>query len=88
MVRDDILKKIAEVTFLNKKDADRIVDAFFNGIIDNLKKGDRVELRGLGTFGVKKRAERIARNLKTGEEIKLSSRRVPFFRAGKELKTL
>ena len=88
MVRDDIVKKVAEVTSLNKKDADRIVDAFFNGIIEALKKGDRVELRGLGTFGVKKRAPRVARNLKTGEAIRLDARTVPFYRCGKELKIL
>lgn len=88
MVRNDIVKKIAEITLLSKKEADKIVDTFFNGIIESLKKGDRVELRGLGTFGVKNRASKKARNLKTGETINLSARRVPFFRRGTKLEIL
>jgi DNA-binding protein HU-beta len=88
MVRDDIVEKVAQVISLNKSDADKVVDAFFNGMIDAVKNGDRIELRGLGTFGMKERAERKARNLKTGEEIKLASRKVPFFRVGKDLKIL
>lgn len=88
MVRNDIERRVSKIILLNKRDADKIVETFFNGIIDSLKSGDRVEIRGLGTFGVKKRAERTARNLKTGEEIKLSPRKAPFFRCGKELKIL
>lgn len=88
MVRSELVEKIARETSLIKKDADRILDTIVDGIKDALTRGDKVELRGLGTFGVKHRASRLARNLKTGETISLPPRRVPFFRPGKELKVI
>jgi integration host factor subunit beta len=54
--------------------------------IENLNQNDRIELRGFGTFGIKKRKARIARNPKTGEEVKVPERKSPFFKAGREMK--
>ncbi len=88
MVRSELVEKISQVAQLTRLDAEKIVDTIFNGIKEGLIRGDRVELRGLGTFGVKIRAPRLARNLKTGESIPLPPRRVPFFRPGRELKLL
>jgi len=88
MVRADLVRKIKENTVLTAKDADKVVDMVFNSIKEAMIKGERIELRGLGTFGVKQHAARIARNLKTGEAIPLAPRRVPFFKPGKELKSI
>lgn len=88
MVRVDLVKKIKESTVLTAKDADKVVDIIFNAIKEAMLKGERIELRGLGTLGVKQHAARIGRNLKTGEAIPLPPRRVPFFKPGKELKII
>ena len=88
MVRSTLIEKVSQATQLTKKDAERIVETIFGGIKEALVRGDKVELRGLGTFGVKHRAPRLARNLKTWETIPLPPRRVPFFRPGKGLRSL
>lgn len=88
MVRSELVDKISQAVNLTRQDAEKIVETIFNGIKESLIRGDRVELRGLGTFGVKTRAPRLARNLKTGQSIPLPPRRVPFFRPGRELKIL
>jgi len=88
MVRSELIEKVSQVTQLTRQEAEKIVDTIFHAIKEALVRGDRVELRGLGTFGVKVRAPRLARNLKTGESIPLPPRRVPFFRPGRELKAL
>lgn len=88
MVRADLVNKIKSNTMLTRKEADRVVEVIFDAIKDAMMKGERIELRGLGTFGVKQHKSRIARNLKTGEPIHLPPRRVPFFKPGKELKVI
>ena len=86
MVRSDIVKKVSESTGLSKQDADKIVDIILKGMVDYLIKGNKLELRGFGTFLVKQRGARVARNLKTNENVALPPRKVIFFKAGKELK--
>ena len=88
MVKEQIVSKISEKIGLTRVDSSRIVDTIFDEIAAVLKEGGRVELRGLGTFGTKLRAARVARNLKTNESINISERRVSFFKAGRELKNV
>ncbi|MDO8644211.1 MAG: integration host factor subunit beta [bacterium] len=71
---------------LTHRDADLIVDTIFGQMKDALTGGDRIEIRGFGTFEVRVREARQGRNPKSGQTVSIGTRRVPFFKAGKELK--
>ena len=73
---------------LNKKDAEVIVQTVLDSIVDSLKAGEKVELRGFGSFRLRNRASRQGRNPKTGEKVFVPAKRVPYFKPGKELKAL
>ena len=66
------------------KDVDRIVDVILNKIINSLAKGERVEFRGFGAFSVRKRSPRVAKNPRTGEQVKVEERNIPHFKTGKQ----
>jgi integration host factor subunit beta len=83
---DLILKILESEPTLFKKDAAKIVNVFFDTISNAIAKGERVELRGFGVFDVKKREARIARNPKNGDVVAVPSKKVPFFRMGKDMK--
>ena len=70
----------------SKKDANVMVKCFFDEIKDALKVGRRVEFRGFGSFFLRKRSSRVARDPRTGEELNIPEKYVPFFRSGKEVK--
>ncbi len=75
-----------DATDLSKSEAAAVVDIFFNGMADALAKGDRAEIRGLCSFFVKEYDGYTGRNPKTGERAKIKPKKLPFFKAGKELK--
>jgi integration host factor subunit beta len=83
---DLILKILESEPTLYKKDANKIVDVFFDTISNAITHGERVELRGFGVFDVKQRQARIARNPKNGEAVAVPAKKVPFFRMGKNMK--
>jgi DNA-binding protein HU-beta len=85
MNKAQLVDEVAKVT-CTKKEADAVVNAMFAAIQKALKKGDSVAIAGFGTFGVSKRKARKGRNPQTGEEIKISAKKVPVFKAGKGLK--
>ena len=86
MTKAEIVEEISEKMGLTKKDIARVIDLFFDIVKQGLRKEEHIELRGFGTFEVKTREEREARNPKTGESVTVPKRRVPYFRPGKELK--
>lgn len=90
MNKSDLVDALADATGMTKADAGRAVDALFSpddGIIaKTLKKGDRVQITGFGTFESKHRKARTGRNPRTGETIKIAATKTPGFRAGKGLK--
>ena len=88
MVRSDIVKKVAESTGLSKNDADKVVAIILESMIGYLEKGEKLELRGFGTFYAKQRGARVARNLRTNETLPLPPRKVVYFKSGKDLKVL
>jgi nucleoid DNA-binding protein len=88
LTKAEIVEEVNERLRLTKKDIARVIDLFFEIIKDALKEGKHIELRGFGTFEVKTREEREARNPKTGESVIVPKRRVPYFRPGKELKAI
>ena len=86
MNRPEMTAAIAENTGLTKTDVDKALKAFIDVVTDELKKGEKVQLVGFGTFEVADRAERQGRNPKTGEEITIAASKSPKFKAGKALK--
>jgi len=87
LTKAELVREVAEKTGMTKKDTALLVNALFETIMDALSKGEKVQIAGFGIFEVKERAERVGRNPRTGEEIKIPPRKVPVFRVGKELKT-
>ena len=86
MTKADIVDVIAEATGLTKVETETVIDGFLSTIKNALNKGERVEFRGFGTFSVKKRQPKKARNPGTGEVVYLPERFVPTFKASKILK--
>jgi integration host factor subunit beta len=81
-----LIKKLRNECQISKKEAATIVDLFFNEMADALAKGDRVEIRGLCSFFVKEYDSYKGRNPRTGERVQVASKKLPFFKCGKELK--
>ena len=88
MTKAELVEEIAKSVELSKKDAERIVNTVFDCIIEALHNGEKIELRGFGSFRLRERKARIGRNPKTGETAHVPTKRVPYFKAGKELKEL
>jgi len=86
VIKLDLVNQIVERTGVSKTKAEQAVDTIFNCMKDALKANDRIELRGFGSFSVKLRGARQARNPKTGARVEVAARLTPFFRAGKELR--
>jgi DNA-binding protein HU-beta len=88
MNKAELIAAVAEKAGFSKKDTEKVINATFNAITDELVAGEKVSLVGFGSFDVKSRGERIGRNPKTKEEIKIPASRVPQFKAGKALKEI
>jgi len=86
MNKQELIASIAGKTGLSKKDSESAVNAFVDSVTGALKKKDKVQLVGFGTFETRARAGRIGRNPATGKEIKIAASTVPAFKAGKALK--
>ena len=86
MTKSELIMRLAERNeHLLKREAERIVLIIFDEIGAALERGDRVELRGFGTFSVKRRPPRIGRNPRTGETMHIEEKHSPFFKTGKQL---
>ncbi len=81
-----ILRLAAQNPHLTDREAERIVSAIFETIAAGLARGDRIEIRGFGSFTVKEYASRVGRNPLTGEAVQVPARRRPNFKSGKELR--
>ena len=79
---------VARVSHLTKKHSEVIVDTVFRSIIEALHRGEKIELRGFGSFRLRKREPRKGRNPKTGDKVDVPPKKVPYFKPGKELKEL
>ena len=87
MTRSDLIRRLCEANpHLYARDIERIVATVFDGISAALARGDRVELRGFGAFSVRARAARTGRNPRTGDEVRVPDKAVPYFKTGKELR--
>jgi integration host factor subunit beta len=82
----ELISALREKADLSKPEASTVVDLFVDNMADALARGDRVEIRGLCSFSVKKYKSYIGRNPKTGDKVAIKTKKLPFFKAGKELK--
>ena len=87
MTKADIVDHIASGTGLTKVETEAVVDGFIQTVIQALKEGKNIEIRGFGSFRTKKRKGRMARNPRTGAAVKVEDHFVPVFKVSKELKT-
>lgn len=89
MTKSGLIEKVSEKTpHISKKDTEVVVNTIFDAMTDALKRGERIEIRGFGSFQVKVREARDGRNPKTGEMVNIPAKRTPFFKVGKELKEM
>ncbi len=88
MTKADLVEKVAKEAEMTKKDAEQLVEIVFDSIIGSLNGGEKIELRGFGSFRVRERNARQGRNPKTGEAVSIPAKRVAYFKPGKELKEL
>jgi len=88
LTKAEIVELMSEKLELRKKDIAMVIDLFFEIVKEGLRNEEHIELRGFGTFEVKTREEREARNPKTGESVIVPKRKVPYFRPGRELKAI
>lgn len=87
MIKSELIERIAERNpHLYQRDVEHIVNAILEEIVAALARGDRVELRGFGAFSVKNRPARMGRNPRTGEQVLVSQKFVPFFKTGKDMR--
>jgi DNA-binding protein HU-beta len=86
MTKEELINKIAKEAKVTKAQANKAVNAFFDGVTSSLKRGRKVSFVGFGTFSIAKRKARMGRNPQTGAAIRIAAARVPKFKAGKQLK--
>ena len=86
MTKEDLVNRIAKEAKVTKAQADKAVNAFFEGVTSSLKRGRKVSFVGFGTFSVARRKARMGRNPQTGAPIRIAASRVPKFKAGKQLR--
>lgn len=88
MTKAQLVTEVSRNAGVTKKDAERMVNTVIESIVDSLKGGEKIELRGFGSFRIRKRGSRIGRNPKTGARVAVPSKRVPYFKPGKELREM
>ena len=88
MTKAELVEKVSGKINLTKKQTEVVVNTVFQSITDSLSEGRKVELRGFGSFRIRERNARIGRNPKSGAQVDVPAKKVPFFKAGKELREL
>lgn len=88
MTKAELVDEVARSTQLTKKHAEIIVNTVFDSIVDSLRSGEKIELRGFGSFRLRHRGARVGRNPKTGDKVEVPAKRIPYFKPGKELREL
>ena len=86
LTKADLIEEVLRLTELPRKESETIVETIFDSIIAALQKGDKIEIRGFGSFRTRQRRGRIGRNPKTGAKVEVPAKKIPFFKPSKELK--
>lgn len=88
MTKAELVEEVTNIGDLTRRDGEVIVDTIFDAVIGALKAGDKIEIRGFGSFRIRQRNPRIGRNPKTGAKVDVPAKRVPYFKPSKELRDL
>lgn len=88
MTKAELVEEVSRTVQLTKKQAESIVNIVFDSIVQSLRSGEKIELRGFGSFRLRSRKSRTGRNPKTGARVEVPSKKIPYFKPGKELKEL
>ncbi len=86
MTKADLIEDISRVADMSRKDSELIVDTVFESIVKSLRSGQKIEIRGFGSFRTRERHSRVGRNPKTGARVDVPAKRIPYFKPSKELK--
>ena len=88
MTKADLVDQVTQAAELSRKDSETVIDIEFESIVKSLRAGDKIEIRGFGSFRSRQRKARVGRNPKTGERVEVPPKTVPYFKPSKELKDL
>jgi integration host factor subunit beta len=88
MTKADLIEEVSRVVEMTRKESEIIVETIFDSIVKSLKRGDKIEIRGFGSFRTRQRQARIGRNPKSGDRVEVPAKRIPFFKRSKELRDL
>ncbi len=86
MTKADLIEEVSRVVELTRKESEVIVETIFDSVVTSLRSGDKVEIRGFGSFRTRERKGRIGRNPKSGEKVEVPPKTIPFFKPSKELR--
>ena len=88
MTKADLIEEVSKVAEVTRKDGEVIVETIFDSIVKSLRAGDKIEIRGFGSFRTRQRKPRTGRNPKTGAKVDVPAKTIPFFKPSKELKDM
>jgi integration host factor subunit beta len=88
MTKADLIEEVSRLVELTRKDSEVVVETIFDSIVKSLRSGDKIEIRGFGSFRTRQRKSRVGRNPKTGDRVDVPAKKIPFFKPSKELKNL
>src|ERR1700680_3576972 len=88
MTKAELIEEVSRVVEMTRKDSEVIVEAIFDSVVKSLRGGDKIEMRGFGSFRTRQRQPRVGRNPKTGARVEVPAKRIPYFKPSKELKGL
>ena len=86
MTKADLIEGVSRAVEMSRKDSEVIVETVFDSIVKTLRSGDKIEIRGFGSFRTRERKSRVGRNPKTGARVEVPAKKIPFFKPSKELK--
>jgi integration host factor subunit beta len=86
MTKAELIEEVSRVVEMTRKDSEVIVEAIFDSVVKALRTGDKIEIRGFGSFRTRQRQPRVGRNPKTGARVDVPAKRIPYFKPSKELK--
>ena len=88
MTKADLIENVARAAQMSRKDSEIVVETIFESVVKSLRAGDKVEIRGFGSFRTRQRRPRIGRNPKTGTRVEVPAKTIPYFKPSKDLKDL
>lgn len=86
LTKAELVNEVARATRVTRKDADSMVSAILDGMVESLQRGEKIELRGFGSFRIRQRSARTGRNPRTGARVHVPAKRIPYFKPGRDLR--